>query len=240
MKNYLPALAALLLLTTQYSCKKEDSGVTYCRVTSWGTDYETFDYTYDNAGFVKRATLSTGNYLDYTQTGNVLVRQAYTSSGVPTGNSISYTVNSQGYFTAMPSGSDTIYLSYNQAGQMTEFTRRNDTILSRVVITYQDGDALSAIEYRNDSTVKSTSTFEFYTNRENHSNLNILYDILDNRMGKPCKHFIKRQTQSNSSGNLSYTNFYYTFDDNGNPTALQVVSQPSNNVTNINFTYSCN
>ncbi len=238
MKNYILAFAAFIILSTQSSCKKETVSVLFCQVTSWAFGPQSFTFTYDEAGFVKRTTLATGDYYDYTQTGNKVVRQSYTSTGIAVGSPVTYTVNSAGYFIVTPNSSDTTYISYDSEGHLTEYTRRNDTVITRTVYTYQDGDALTAIEYYGDSSIKTTNVYEYYTERENHSNLHILFDLLDNRFGKPTKHFLKSVTKS-SSGTISTTNFSYAFDEEGNATSLKVVTQPDNSVNDILFTYHC-
>ncbi len=237
MKNYL--LAALVLgLFTMQSCKKETASTPFCKATYWGLTGQGFTLVYDEAGFIKKNTLTDGTYYEFTQTGSLLVRQRYNSAGVPMGSSETQVVNSLGYVTVAPRSSDTSFYSYNADGRLAEFTRRNDTIISRLVFNYRDGDLLNAVEYRQDSTVKTTIDFEYYTDRENHSNLNINYDLMDSRFGKPAKHFLKRITKGTNNV-LSNTNIYYTFDEQGSATQAQVISQPDNYVSNLTFNYSC-
>ncbi len=219
--------------------QKRNCNYPFCKATYWGLGSQSYTLVYDAAGFTKKNTLSDASYYEFTQTGSLLLRQKFNSAGVPVGSSETQVVNSAGYLTIVPSSSDTSFYSYNTDGRLTEYTRRDDTIKSRFVFTYSNGDLVSGIEYRKDSTVKSTILFEYYTDRENHSNLNVHYDLLDSRMGKPAKHFLKRISRSNSSNELSYTNLYYTFNEQGSATGLQVISQPDNYVNDFVFTYSC-
>ncbi len=238
MKNYLLAILAVGLIATQ-SCKKETASTPFCTATYWGLGSESYTLVYDAAGFIKKNTLADGSYYESTQTGSLVVRQKFSSGGVPVGSSETQVVNSSGYVTIAPNASDTGFFSYNTDGRLTEYIRRNDTVISRVVFAYSGGDMLTGIEYRKDSTIKSTLLFEYYTDLENHSNLNVQYDLLDSRFGKPAKHFLKRITRGTSSNELSYTNLFYTFNEQGAATSLQVISQPDNFVNNFTFNYSC-
>ena len=161
MKNYILALLAFVALTAQYSCKKEKSTATpFCRALTWNLGSQTYNYTYDAAGFPLRMEVTGSGYYQYTQTGNTLVRQSYNSSGTPTGSPETSLVNSSGYYSVIPNGSDTTFISYNNDGQMTQYLRRNDTVLSRLEIKYQNGDAIQSITYNSDSTVNSTAVYE--------------------------------------------------------------------------------
>lgn len=239
MKNLFYVVIGLVFVFGQYSCKKDKENTKFCKLTSWSSPSVSFNYTYDDNGFVKRGTIANGTYYEYTQTANVLQRQGYTAAGVPSGSPAFYQLYNSGLIAAIPNSSDTTFLFYNNDQQLSEVQRRNDTIISRTVISYVDGDATNAVEYRSDSSVRSISTYAYYNDKENHTNLSLLFDILDSRYGKPCKHHIKSITQS-SSGSFSTNNFFYTFDSDGNPVKLQLLGQPSNSVNNLDFSYSCN
>ncbi len=238
MKNYLLVIAVFTILVSQNSCKKETTPTQFCKATKWSIGSQSIAYIYDASGFIKKATGLDGSYSDYTQSGNLLTRQSYSSAGLPTGT-ITLTVNDAGYVIFDASNPDTMLYKYNSEGQLSEFVRRQDTVKSRVVISYNGGDIQNIIEYKADSTIKSTKVYEYYTDRENNTNLNISYDLIDSRFGKPAKHFVKRITTGTSSNTLSYTYLTYTFDDRGSATKVQIVNQPDNYVTDITFDYSC-
>lgn len=239
MRTYYSALAFILIVLFQSSCKKDKETLT-CRVASWSSGSQTYFYTYDSRGFIERMSLSTtSNYLVYTQNGNILTRQAYDSTGAPTGSTVTSVVNSEGYYSMIPGSSDTTFLSYNADGQLLSVVRRNDTLINQTLLTYENGDMVRAVSLRSDSSVSSINTYEYYTERANNSNLLITFDLLDSRYGKPSRHFLKSSTSSNSSGDIDITTFYYTYDDNGNAVSLQLIRQPDNSISNIQFTYNC-
>ncbi len=242
MKKVIRALSLLGLISGMLlfmnSCKKDNSRLV-CLVNHWQTNTTSINFSYDDAGFVKRMWINSSGYLEYTQSGNRVTRQNYDSTGTPTGSSAYYYVNSAGYYSLIPGGSDSTFISYNGDGQMTEFMRRDDTLKSRSGFTFENGDAIQMVSYGTDSAVTGTTIYEYYTERVNNSNLNLMFDLLDSRYGKPNKHFVKSSTES-KSGNITYTNFSYTFDDNGNVTHARLITQPSNHVTDIDFTYQCN
>ena len=235
---YAIAILAVIVLF-QSSCKKEEEALA-CKLASWQTGSQGYMYTYNSQGFIERMSVSTSSsYVMYTQNGSILTRQAFDSTGAPIGSPVTAMVNSDGYYSMTFGSVDTSLFTYNADGQLLTYTRRNDTIVSRSLFTYENGDIVKAINLRSDSSVSSISTYEYYTDKVNRSNLNLFSDILDSRYGKPSRHFLKRTTTSNSSGDISYGNFYYTFDENGNAVSAQLINQPSNTINDIVFTYSC-
>lgn len=239
MSKYLSIAVAVFFIFSQYSCKK-DKVALECKLASWQYGSQSYFFTYNNAGFIERLSISgSSTYIVYTQSGNQLTRQGYDSTGAPVGSpAISY-VNSSGYYSMVPGSSDTTFITYNADGQLLTYVRRNDTIVSQTSFTYENGDVVQAVSLKSDSSVNSITTYEYYTDRVNNSNLNISFDLLEPRYGKPNRHFVKRSTASNSSGDITYTSFYYTFDENGNATTAQLVFQPSNTINNLSFVYTC-
>lgn len=235
---YAIALLALIVLF-QSSCKKEEEALA-CKLASWQVGSQTYMYTYNSQGFIERMSVSnSSSYVVYTQNGSILSRQAFDSTGAPIGSPVTAMVNSDGYYSMTFGSVDTSLFTYNADGQLLSYTRRNDTIISQSVFTYENGDMTKAINLRSDSSVSSISTYEYYTDKLNRSNLNLFSDILDGRYGKPSRHFLKHSTSSNSSGNISYANFYYTYDENGNAVAAQIINLPSNSITDVVFSYLC-
>lgn len=239
-RKSLYAIAALAIFVLfQSSCKKEAETLT-CRLASWQAGSQAYMYTYNSKGFIERASVSTsGSYILYTQNGSILTRQAYDSTGAPIGSPVTTVVNSDGYYSMAFGSIDTTFFTYNADGQILTYTRRNDTLISQSLFTYDNGDMVKAVSLKSDSSVNSVVTYEYYTDRVNKSNLNLSFDILDPRYGKPNRHFLKRSINSNSSGDISYGNFFYTFDENGNAVTAQIINQPSNSITDVVFTYRC-
>jgi len=237
MKNLLLALVALAWVATQSSCKKDDSP-SFCQVTRWSTGTYGYNFTYDDQGFVKRLWVNTSGYVEYTQTGDQLTRQGYDSTGTPSNPPTVTFINSKGYYSIIPNGADTTFLTYNAQGHLTETMRRNDTFISRSELFYEKGDVTQMISYNYDSTINSTIVFDYYTDRVNNTNLYLLFDLLDSRYGKPTTHYVKTATESRN-GSIRYSNFSYTFDNDGKATNVRLINQPDNDVVNIDLNYQC-
>ncbi|MBK8657425.1 MAG: hypothetical protein IPN22_00720 [Bacteroidetes bacterium] len=239
MHKYYSALALLLFVMFQSSCKKDKEALT-CRLSTWEVSGQTYYYTYNSQGFVERMSVSnSSSYIVYTQSGNLLTSQAYDSTGTAIGTPAVRQVNADGYYSMIPGSSDTTYLTYNAAGQLLTYVRRNDTIISQSTFTYENGDMVKAISLKSDSSISSIATYDHYTDRVNNTNLNVSIDLLEPRYGKPNRHLLKSSTTSNSSGNIDFNTFYYEFDENGNPVSLQLIRQPGNDISNLKFTYGC-
>ncbi len=239
MPKYYSALALLLLVLFQSSCKK-DTEVLTCRLTSWQVSGQEFYYTYNSQGFVERMSVSSSsNYVVYTQSGNLLTSQGYDSTGSAIGSPTVRQVNSEGYYSMIPNTSDTTFLTYNAAGQLLTYARRNDTLINHTTFTYENGDLVKTVSLKSDSSISSIGTYDYYTDRVNTSNLNISFDLLEPRYGKPSRHLMKSSTTSNSSGDIDFRSFYYEFDENGNAISLQLITQPGNTITDLKFGYRC-
>lgn len=237
MQKITSAIALCLLVTLQYSCKKDKDQTKFCNLTTMVANTQTRTFTYGPDGYLTRLNYNPTLYTTFARSGNTLNGQSY-NAGVPIGSPTVWTIDDAGRLTMVPGSSDTSFYKYNNSGQLIELTRRNDTIISRNVFTYVKGDAISSVEYNKDSVAIATRNYDYYTDYENRTNINILYDVLDNRYGVPSKHYLKQIRQSRN-GDISYSDFYYTFDDDGTAKTLQIVSQPTNYISNLSFNYDC-